>query len=136
MYVCISVNVRPHKQTVFGTVRTERNILHHFVLFYYTFLVEPNYLNFLSLVFYSVLLLKCNKQTKTNMFIPFYFFALKCYLNDVAIANFSLLLFCSAGSFTALDRNYLTPFFTSQNGDEDDEGKFDCNFYSELCHLC
>ncbi|XP_057429509.1 sodium/hydrogen exchanger 6-like [Lotus japonicus] len=24
----------------------------------------------------------------------------------------------SAGSFTALDRNYLTPFFTSQNGDE------------------
>ncbi|KAL5583334.1 hypothetical protein UlMin_015776, partial [Ulmus minor] len=27
----------------------------------------------------------------------------------------------SAGSFTALDRNYLTPFFTSQNGDEDDD---------------
>ncbi|XP_004486408.1 sodium/hydrogen exchanger 6 isoform X2 [Cicer arietinum] len=27
----------------------------------------------------------------------------------------------SAASFTALDRNYLTPFFTSHNGDEDDE---------------
>lgn len=27
----------------------------------------------------------------------------------------------TAGSFTALDKNYLTPFFTSQNGDEDDE---------------
>ncbi|KAJ7946489.1 Sodium/hydrogen exchanger [Quillaja saponaria] len=26
----------------------------------------------------------------------------------------------SAASFTALDRNYLTPFFTSHNGDEDD----------------
>ncbi|KAJ1420962.1 hypothetical protein SESBI_14112 [Sesbania bispinosa] len=29
----------------------------------------------------------------------------------------------SAASFTALDRNYLTPFFTSQNGDEDEEGE-------------
>ncbi|CAN6546863.1 unnamed protein product [Malus baccata var. baccata] len=27
----------------------------------------------------------------------------------------------STASFTALDRNYLTPFFTSQNGDEEDE---------------
>ncbi|KAK7331208.1 hypothetical protein VNO77_25426 [Canavalia gladiata] len=27
----------------------------------------------------------------------------------------------SAVSFTALDKNFLTPFFTSQNGDEDDE---------------
>ncbi|KAI4296110.1 hypothetical protein L6164_036095 [Bauhinia variegata] len=27
----------------------------------------------------------------------------------------------SAASFTALDRNYLTPFFTIQNGDEDDD---------------
>lgn len=27
----------------------------------------------------------------------------------------------SAATFTALDRNYLTPFFTSQNGDEDDD---------------
>ncbi|KAF3451933.1 hypothetical protein FNV43_RR08029 [Rhamnella rubrinervis] len=27
----------------------------------------------------------------------------------------------STASFTALDRNYLTPFFTSQNGDEDEE---------------
>ncbi|RDX92207.1 Sodium/hydrogen exchanger 6, partial [Mucuna pruriens] len=27
----------------------------------------------------------------------------------------------SAASFTALDKNYLTPFFTSQNGDEEDE---------------
>ncbi|CAL0309165.1 unnamed protein product [Lupinus luteus] len=27
----------------------------------------------------------------------------------------------SATSFTALDKNYLTPFFTSQNGDEEDE---------------
>jgi sodium/hydrogen exchanger 8 len=27
----------------------------------------------------------------------------------------------SAASFTALDRNYLTPFFTSHNGDEDEE---------------
>ncbi|XP_029129821.1 sodium/hydrogen exchanger 6 isoform X2 [Cajanus cajan] len=29
----------------------------------------------------------------------------------------------SAASFTALDKNYLTPFFTSQNGDEEDEIK-------------
>ncbi|EOA34683.1 hypothetical protein CARUB_v10022249mg [Capsella rubella] len=28
----------------------------------------------------------------------------------------------SAASFTELDRNYLTPFFTSNNGDYDDEG--------------
>lgn len=27
----------------------------------------------------------------------------------------------SAASFTAIDKNYLTPFFTSQNGDEEDE---------------
>lgn len=44
-------------------------------------------------------------------------------------SNFSLLLHCSAASFTALDKNYLTPFFTSQNGDEDDEGKFDFKFF-------
>ncbi|CAJ2658105.1 sodium/hydrogen exchanger 6-like [Trifolium pratense] len=29
----------------------------------------------------------------------------------------------SAASFTALDRNYLTPFFTSQNGEEDEEAE-------------
>ncbi|KAL2970090.1 hypothetical protein AAZX31_15G119200 [Glycine max] len=29
----------------------------------------------------------------------------------------------TAASFTALDKNYLTPFFTSQNGDEDDEAE-------------
>ncbi|KAI5446938.1 sodium/hydrogen exchanger 6 [Lathyrus oleraceus] len=29
----------------------------------------------------------------------------------------------SAASFTALDRNYLTPFFTSNNGDEDEEAQ-------------
>ncbi|XP_020220834.1 sodium/hydrogen exchanger 6 [Cajanus cajan] len=29
----------------------------------------------------------------------------------------------SAASFSALDKNYLTPFFTSQNGDEDDEAE-------------
>lgn len=51
------------------------------------------------------------------------------FLNDIANL-ISLLLRCSAASFTALDKNYLTPFFTSQNGDEDDEGKFDLNF----CH--
>ncbi|KAL5182291.1 Sodium/hydrogen exchanger 6 [Glycine soja] len=28
----------------------------------------------------------------------------------------------SAASFTALDKNYPTPFLTSQNGDEEDEG--------------
>lgn len=27
----------------------------------------------------------------------------------------------STASFTALDRNYLTPFFTSQNGDDEEE---------------
>ncbi|MED6171692.1 hypothetical protein PIB30_043115 [Stylosanthes scabra] len=27
----------------------------------------------------------------------------------------------SAGSFTAIDKNFLTPFFTSQNGDEDED---------------
>jgi hypothetical protein len=50
---------------------------------------------------------------------------LNFYLNDVASANFSSLIYCSAASFTALDRNYLTPFFTSHNGDEDEEGKFE-----------
>ncbi|QCD77295.1 solute carrier family 9 [Vigna unguiculata] len=29
----------------------------------------------------------------------------------------------SAASFTAFDKNYLTPFFTTQNGDEDDEAE-------------
>ncbi|KAK3123796.1 hypothetical protein QOZ80_8AG0636140 [Eleusine coracana subsp. coracana] len=29
----------------------------------------------------------------------------------------------STPSFTALDKNYLTPFFTSQNGDTDDEAQ-------------
>ncbi|KAK7303478.1 hypothetical protein RJT34_14385 [Clitoria ternatea] len=29
----------------------------------------------------------------------------------------------SAASFTALDKNYLTPFFTSQNGDDDEEAE-------------
>ncbi|KAL5097593.1 hypothetical protein RYX36_001920 [Vicia faba] len=29
----------------------------------------------------------------------------------------------SAASFTALDRNYLTPFFTSNNGDDDEEAQ-------------
>lgn len=44
-------------------------------------------------------------------------------LNHIATPN-SALLFCwSAASFTTLDKNYLTPFFTSQNGDE--EGKLD-----------
>ncbi|CAK9182201.1 unnamed protein product [Ilex paraguariensis] len=28
----------------------------------------------------------------------------------------------STSSFTALDRNYLTPFFTTQNGDEEEQG--------------
>ncbi|KAI5671315.1 hypothetical protein M9H77_11679 [Catharanthus roseus] len=28
----------------------------------------------------------------------------------------------STASFTALDRNYLTPFFTTQSGGEDEEG--------------
>lgn len=28
----------------------------------------------------------------------------------------------NAASFTALDRNYLTPFFTSQGGEDDEEG--------------
>ncbi|KAJ4838425.1 Sodium/hydrogen exchanger 6 [Turnera subulata] len=37
----------------------------------------------------------------------------------------------SAGSFTALDRNYLTPFFTSQNGD-DDNGKKSSSRFIEL----
>lgn len=58
----------------------------------------------------------------------------KLYLSDAATDNVSLILYCSAASFTALDRNYLTPFFTSQNGDEDDEGKFDFNCYLKLCH--
>lgn len=31
--------------------------------------------------------------------------------------------FYSAASFTALDRNYLTPFFTTQGGEDDEEGK-------------
>lgn len=56
-------------------------------------------------------------------------------LNDVGTANFSSLLYCSAASFTALDRNYLTPFFTSHNGDEDDESKFDFTFYLKLCNF-
>ncbi|KAL5701536.1 hypothetical protein ACHQM5_026862 [Ranunculus cassubicifolius] len=31
----------------------------------------------------------------------------------------------SAATFTALDRNYLTPFFTTQNGDDEDGDDFD-----------
>lgn len=54
-----------------------------------------------------------------------------CPANYVAISNFSSLYY-SAASFTALDRNYLTPFFTSNNGDDDEEGKFD---YLKLCHF-
>ncbi|EEF35219.1 conserved hypothetical protein [Ricinus communis] len=30
----------------------------------------------------------------------------------------------SAASFTAIDRNYLTPFFTSQSGEEEDLASF------------
>ncbi|KAL2339310.1 hypothetical protein Fmac_013756 [Flemingia macrophylla] len=44
---------------------------------------------------------------------------------------FCLTEMCSAASFTALDKNYLTPFFTSQNGDEEDERKFDLALISE-----
>ncbi|RZB90181.1 Sodium/hydrogen exchanger 6 isoform A [Glycine soja] len=38
----------------------------------------------------------------------------------------------TAASFTALDKNYLTPFFTSQNGDEDDEAEPFTSTRSEL----
>lgn len=34
---------------------------------------------------------------------------------------FPSFFLCSTASFTALDRNYLTPIFTSQNDDHDDE---------------
>ncbi|RWW24493.1 hypothetical protein GW17_00011210 [Ensete ventricosum] len=36
---------------------------------------------------------------------------------------------CSTTSFTALDKNYLTPFFTSQNEEEGDSGKTECPSY-------
>ena len=34
---------------------------------------------------------------------------------------FFFFWWCSTTSFTALDKNYLTPFFTSQTDDDDDE---------------
>ncbi|WVY94068.1 hypothetical protein V8G54_033156 [Vigna mungo] len=38
----------------------------------------------------------------------------------------------SAASFTAIDKNYLTPFFTIQNGDEDDEAEpFTSGFHGQ-----
>ncbi|KOM53223.1 hypothetical protein LR48_Vigan09g188200 [Vigna angularis] len=38
----------------------------------------------------------------------------------------------SAASFTAIDKNYLTPFFTVQNGDEDDEAEpFTSGFHGQ-----
>ncbi|URD90078.1 Sodium hydrogen exchanger [Musa troglodytarum] len=39
----------------------------------------------------------------------------------------------STTSFTALDKNYLTPFFTSQNEEEDDSGKKECPSYMDRC---
>lgn len=30
---------------------------------------------------------------------------------------------CSTASFTEIDKHYLTPFFTTQSGDEDEHGK-------------
>jgi len=44
------------------------------------------------------------------------------YITQISSFDFSLLFCCSTASFTALDKNYLTPFFTSQN---EDEGMFD-----------
>lgn len=35
----------------------------------------------------------------------------------------SLIASCSTASFTEIDRNYLTPFFTTQSGEEDENGK-------------
>lgn len=46
---------------------------------------------------------------------------LLCYLTLFPFSS------CSAASFTALDRNYLTPFFTSHNGDMDDDFGEDVN---------
>lgn len=48
---------------------------------------------------------------------------------------------CSTASFTALDRNYLTPFFTIQNDDEDDSGNMQFILFSlqltiKLIFLC
>ncbi|KAL0306058.1 UNVERIFIED_CONTAM: Sodium/hydrogen exchanger 6 [Sesamum radiatum] len=39
------------------------------------------------------------------------------------LSKSSLIPSCSTASFTAFDKNYLTPFFTSQNGDEDEHGR-------------
>ena len=35
-----------------------------------------------------------------------------------------LVSFCSTANFRALDKNYLTPFFTTQTGDDEEEANF------------
>lgn len=46
-----------------------------------------------------------------------------CFWLNSILTTLITSFFYSAASFTALDRNYLTPFFTSQGGEDDDEGK-------------
>jgi len=57
------------------------------------------------------------------------------YITEISFFDFSLLFCCSAASFTALDKNYLTPFFTSQNEDEENEGMFDLALISNYYYL-
>lgn len=40
--------------------------------------------------------------------------------------SYFYFLWCSTASFTAIDRNYLTPFFTTQSADEEGAGKIKC----------
>lgn len=35
-----------------------------------------------------------------------------------------LFSFCSTATFRALDKNYLTPFFTTQTGDDEEQEDF------------
>lgn len=46
-------------------------------------------------------------------------FFLRCY-HFYFFSNFYWFVGSSAASFSSLDRNYLTPFFTTQTGDRDD----------------
>jgi hypothetical protein len=62
-----------------------------------------------------------NSFTKGICFV--FPFAYKSSCKQLLILFF-FFWWCSTTSFTALDKNYLTPFFTSQTDDDDDDDDF------------
>lgn len=85
-----------------------------------------------------------DQLTPHNIFCWAFKFLLK---EKNPICVYCFVVVCSAASFTELDRNYLTPFFTSNNGDYDDEGNIeqhhgnniiysDIMFHYYICFIC